>query len=102
MKVFRLLLVTVCYLCISGVAVANSTPLPEASNVAVPQLTEPPLQKELEQQRDLYQQALKALGQGRHKQFKRIANKLEDYPLYPYLEYTRLSEQLQKNLFKAH
>ncbi|MCX4029747.1 transglycosylase SLT domain-containing protein [Endozoicomonas sp. SM1973] len=47
-----------------------------------------------EQERQLYQKALKALNKHDWKQFNQYQNKLTHYPLYPYLEYYELQRKL--------
>ena len=49
----------------------------------------------LEAQRATYQKALKALKRGKRTEFRRHLNKLQDYPLLPYLEYAELAIQLR-------
>ncbi|MDM3870331.1 transglycosylase SLT domain-containing protein [Porticoccus sp. W117] len=52
--------------------------------------------EQLEQQRQYYQQALKALRQGRQKAFRKQLAQLQHYPLKPYLEYASLQPRLHK------
>lgn len=47
-----------------------------------------------QQERRLYQQALKALNRSNWKQFNRYQKRLTHYPLYPYLEYYELQRKL--------
>ncbi len=49
---------------------------------------------ELAQQRALFSAAEKALFAGKILEFERLSSKLVDYPLIPYLEYTRLRRKL--------
>lgn len=42
---------------------------------------------DLDTQRELYQQAKRALKEGSNNEFQQLKNKLTDYPLYPYLLY---------------
>ncbi|MGS2723371.1 transglycosylase SLT domain-containing protein [Porticoccus sp. GXU_MW_L64] len=51
---------------------------------------------QLEQQRQDYQQALKALRRGNSNEFHRLLGKLQHYPLKPYLEYAHLQPRLHK------
>ena len=51
---------------------------------------------QLEQQRQHYQQALKALRQGKSSEFRSLLGKLEHYPLKPYLEYAALEPRLKR------
>lgn len=46
------------------------------------------------EQRAAYKEALSALNRGRITDFNRIRKGLSDYPLYPYLEYNRLSKNV--------
>ncbi|HSR61853.1 MAG TPA: hypothetical protein VLN56_00445, partial [Gammaproteobacteria bacterium] len=50
----------------------------------------------LEEQRKLYENAKKALQDGRVTAFLAMADQLQDYPLYPYLRYNYLSPRLYK------
>jgi soluble lytic murein transglycosylase len=50
----------------------------------------------LSQQRALFQTARDALKNGRHAQYQKLARQLQEYPLYPYLEYWRISQDLSK------
>lgn len=50
----------------------------------------------LEQQRELFQQARKELRAGRVESYKKIAQQLRDYPLYPYLQFDYLSRYIWK------
>ncbi len=45
---------------------------------------------DIEQQRKLYQEARRHLAKGNYSQFKQLSARLQDYPLYPYLEYAEL------------
>ncbi len=45
---------------------------------------------DIEQQRKLYQDARRELAKGNYSQFKQLTARLQDYPLYPYLEYADL------------
>ncbi|MCV6604432.1 MAG: hypothetical protein OIF34_03935, partial [Porticoccaceae bacterium] len=51
---------------------------------------------QLEQQREHYQQALKALRNGRQQEFRKLLGQLEHYPLKPYLEHASLKPRLHK------
>ncbi|MFP4235985.1 MAG: transglycosylase SLT domain-containing protein [Desulfonatronovibrio sp.] len=53
-----------------------------------------PARADLNQQRQDFQAAEKALNEGRLQDFNRLLSRLRDYPLYPYLVY----EQLSKNI----
>lgn len=50
----------------------------------------------LNQQRILFQTARDALKNGRHEQYQKLAQQLQEYPLYPYLEYWRITQNLPK------
>lgn len=50
----------------------------------------------LEYQRELYQDAKKALRKGDITTFTKLSDSLRDYPLYPYLRYNYLQPRLQK------
>ena len=50
----------------------------------------------LDQQRQVYAQAQKALQQGRISDYRRLKRKLTEYPLYPYLEYAEMSRRLSR------
>ena len=54
--------------------------------------------KSLELQRIDFLQAEKLLAQGNQAQFMRISATLNDYPLYPYLQYLWLKDNLQQTL----
>ncbi len=58
----------------------------------------------IEQQRELFTKASKALKRGHIRTFNRLKNKLKDYPLYPYLEYDymikRISRVPEKNIHR--
>jgi len=60
-------------------------------------ITTPVFAKSLESQRKDYLAAKKALDTKQYKTFGKIANTLNDYPLYPYLRY----EYLRKRLWKV-
>lgn len=45
-------------------------------------------------QRKIYKQAIEAYKKRRHSTFKRLAKRLQNYPLQPYIEYRTLSHQL--------
>ncbi|MFC1747349.1 transglycosylase SLT domain-containing protein [Pseudomonadota bacterium] len=49
---------------------------------------------ELQKQRHLFQSAREALKSNQHHYYKRVAKKLTDYPLYPYLEYWDINRKL--------
>ena len=49
-----------------------------------------------EQQRSQYRAALKALDQGDRAAFRRLRDRLRDYPLLPYLDYADLSIRIQR------
>lgn len=51
----------------------------------------------LSEQRKLYKQAQQAYKKGQFNKFKRLSNKLNDYPLQPYLEYKSLTRRLKRN-----
>lgn len=46
-------------------------------------------------QREQYLAARTALAQGRIQEFERLAEKLRDYPLYPYLQYEKLQRRMR-------
>jgi soluble lytic murein transglycosylase len=50
----------------------------------------------LESQRAQFLAAEEALAQGRYQDFEQLSAALKDYPLYPYLDYERLSGELGK------
>ncbi len=50
----------------------------------------------LVKQRKLYPDAREALRRGQMKQFRRLARRLRDYPLYPYLVYSELDRRLAR------
>lgn len=50
----------------------------------------------LNQQRTLFQTAHDALKGGRQEQFQRLSQQLQEYPLYPYLEYWQITQGLAK------
>jgi soluble lytic murein transglycosylase len=50
----------------------------------------------LEQQRESFRQARKELRAGRIESFNKIAQQLQDYPLYPYLQFDYLSRYVWK------
>ena len=45
-------------------------------------------------QREKYRQAESALRRGRHSTFKQLLDSLQDYPLYPYLQYQQMARKL--------
>lgn len=51
----------------------------------------------LSQQRTLFQTAHDALKNGRQEQFNRLSQQLRDYPLYPYLEYWQITQDITKS-----
>ncbi len=53
-------------------------------------------QEKLSQQRETYQKALHALKRGARKTFRSYTRQLEDYPLYPYLQYADLSIRIRR------
>jgi len=50
----------------------------------------------LEKQRKSFLSAEKLIQKGRYSQFFKVAGTLEDYPLYPYLQYQWLKKNLHK------
>lgn len=50
----------------------------------------------LDQQRETYQKALRALKHGARSNFKSHINQLQDYPLYPYLLYADLAVRIRE------
>lgn len=50
----------------------------------------------LDQQRQVYVQAQKALQKGRISDYRRLKGTLTEYPLYPYLEYAEMSRRLSR------
>lgn len=51
----------------------------------------------LGQQRTLFQNASDALKNGRMEQYRELAPQLQEYPLYPYLEYWQITRDLDKS-----
>lgn len=51
----------------------------------------------IEQQRALYKEANIYLDNGNYKSFKKTKNKIQDYPLEPYLEYKYFNKNLKKH-----
>ncbi len=51
----------------------------------------------LSQQRTLFQTAHDALKNGRQEQYNRLSQQLLDYPLYPYLEYWQITQDITKS-----
>ena len=51
---------------------------------------------DIEQQRQMYQEAKKALHAGKITRFMEIAESIHEYPLYPYLKYNYISPRLHK------
>lgn len=52
--------------------------------------------EQLTQQREQYRDALAVLARGDRNGFRRLADGLRDYPLYPYLEYTELLRYISR------
>ncbi len=52
--------------------------------------------QQLQQKREIFQNAVKALNQGKHQTFKKLSANLEGYPLKPYLDYYELRRYLAK------
>ena len=50
----------------------------------------------LDEQRDMFRQARKELQAGRIESFNKLADQLQDYPLYPYLQFNYLSRYIWK------
>lgn len=57
---------------------------------------QPTLATPLEEQRSLYRRATSALASGDIAAFQRFKERLQDYPLYPYLEYAEYSIALER------
>src|SRR5690625_6166891 len=53
-----------------------------------------PGQLSLEQQRETYIEAQRALSQRQMKRYRALAAELQDYPLLPYLQYQEMTRQL--------
>src|SRR5690606_29476843 len=50
----------------------------------------------LDQQRELYGRATQAIARGDRNEFQILKDRLKDYPLYAYLEYTEYSADLAR------
>lgn len=60
-------------------------------------MTLPSYANKLDQQRSQFIKAEKALKSGNEKTYKKLATELHDYPLYPYLEYQYLQNNIDHN-----
>ncbi|MEH6811851.1 MAG: transglycosylase SLT domain-containing protein [Motiliproteus sp.] len=75
---------------------ASEIALSKASTQAVTSALQSTSDSTLQQQRQLYQSAQKAYGKRKHKRFDSMISQLKDYPLYPYLEFQRISRNPAK------
>ena len=82
---FTFSLAIVCQLLVNGAYASNNDELTISSQASTPQLL---------QQRANFATARSALKQGRLTQYRKLAGKLTDYPLYPYLEYWDINRNL--------
>ncbi len=78
------------------VLVTAALPQPALSAATQPPQTQPSASPELQQQRQLYQQASTALKQGKLKIAEPLIEQLTLYPLYPYLLYQRHLNQIEQ------
>lgn len=63
-----------------------------AQDPALQKPSQSPLQ--IQEQRKLFLMAEKAIKRGKHKQFRKLLNQLQEYPLYPYLLYAELKRRI--------
>ncbi len=71
------------------VVVLLFTFIPESEASNTPSLS-------LQQQRQIFQDAREAIRKGQHTRYQKLAKKIPEYPLHPYLEYWELNRNLSK------
>ena len=87
-KRFHLVLILLLTPGFTATALGQNTRPPDASD------TTGNREARLKEQRHLYQQVKRSLDSGSLRQFEQHQANLADYPLYPYLEYSRISRHL--------
>ena len=70
--------------------ITTSYAMEDEASTATFTLTESQLE-----QRELYEQALGHLRHGRNQSYQKAKKRLEDYPLYPYLEYREIATPIR-------